>query len=498
MVDVKIESVNQLYARLHCDSGIGLELAEEFSFLVPGAKYMPAVKSGRWDGVIRLFDRRNHQIYRGLLPKVIGWLTNSGYTFEFVNKEALRPQIPYEPNWVADNWSRLGKFEPFEHQVMVIESGLKLNQACLLSPTSSGKSYAIFLMTRYILEHNVPGKVLIITPRVALVEQLYTDFISYEVDPWTEEHVHRISSGIEKNTDKPVVISTWQSIFRQPPTWFSQFGSVIVDEAHEADAASITGIIDKMPNCPIRIGLTGSLDGTLMHEYEIEGRFGPMVKVVTSKVLMEKNIISQLDVRAALIKYPEEDCKTVRGFDYQDEVDFIISNKQRNQFLVDLALDLDGNTLMLFNFISKHGKMILELLQQKAEEKGKVLYYIDGSVHVDEREKIRALLETKNNCILLATYGTLSTGTNIRNLHNTIFCHPYKAQTKILQSIGRVLRKAAGKKKARLFDIGDDLTYISKRGAERVNMTMRHFLSRLQIYDKEGFEYKLTNVSFKH
>jgi len=495
MYDVVIEPVNQLYTRLDCDSGLGYELAEEFSFYVPGYKFMPSFKSGRWDGRIKLFNRQNQQIYKGLLPRVIAWLKEQNYTFDIQNKDALRPQIPYEVDWVNQNWKRYGKLEPLAHQIQAIEAGLKLNQSLILSPTSSGKSYIIYLMTRYLIEKQIHGKVLIITPRIGLVRQLTSDFADYEVDSgWTDTNVHEIAEGSEKNTSKKVVISTWQSIYKMPRTWFAQFDAIFCDEAHEADAASTTGIIDKMPNAPFRCGLTGTLDGTVMHEYEMEGRFGPRLKFVTTKDLMDREIVTPLKIKCLRLKYTPDEIEIVRHLDYQGEIDFLITHEGRNKLLCNLALDLEGNTLMLFNYIERHGKLMLDLLTKKAAEKGKKIHYIDGSVLVKAREEIRQILERETNCILLATYGTLSTGVNIKNLHNAIFCHPYKARTKILQSIGRILRKANGKGEARLFDVGDDLVYTSSRGKEKVNMTMRHFIERIQSYENEQFPYKIVTV----
>jgi superfamily II DNA or RNA helicase len=494
-VDVQIEAVNQLWARLDCDSGLGYEIAEEFSFFVPGYKFMPSFKNGRWDGRIKLFNRQNHQIYRGLLPQVCSWLTDQKYTFDFLNKKDLRPQISYPESWLADNWKRFGKLEPMTHQVQAIEAGLKLNQALVLSPTSSGKSYIIYLMTRFLLEQELEGKILIITPRIGLVRQLVGDFKDYEVDAgWTAANCHEIFDGAEKRTDKEVVVSTWQSIFRMPKTWFAQFSAVFVDEAHEADASSMTGIIDKMPMAPVRIGLTGTLDGTVMHEYEMNGRFGPLLKFVSTKDLMDRGVVSNLKIKCLRLKYSKEEIEIVRHLDYQGEIDFLITNEKRNQLLCNLALDLKGNTLMLFNYIERHGKAMHDLLLKNAKAKGKKIHYIDGSVLVAAREEIRQILEREDDCILLATFGTLSTGTNIKNLHNAIFCHPYKARTKILQSIGRILRKAAGKAGATLFDVGDDLAYTTRGGKEKINTTMRHFIERLQSYESEQFPYKIVTV----
>ena len=172
-------------------------------------------------------------------------------------------------------------------------------------------------------------------------------------------------------------------------------------------------------------------------------------------------------------------------------MDYLVSHTRRNNFICKLALDLEGNTLVLFNYVEKHGDPLWDLINSKVEE-GRKIFFIHGGVDAVEREEARKICEKESNAIILASYGTFSTGINIRNLHNVIFASPSKSRVRNLQSIGRVLRKGDNKAKAVLYDIADDC---SKGNSH--NYTFRHLISRMKIYDEESFDYEITKVNLK-
>lgn len=490
MADIKIRSNNFLKIRLDTNHGIKQELSEDFSFLVPGYKYMQIYKSGKWDGKVRMFNMRSGEIYRGLMPRFYEWCDEKGYTYEIVDSNAMKPALEFDEDFL-NRWSEYGKLEPKPHQIKAVKDALELNQALVLSPTGSGKSYICYLMCRYILE-NTDGKILITVPSTSLVEQLYKDFEDYAVNFDVEKNVHKIYSGKEKTTSSRIIISTWQSIYKLGREWFEDYDAYICDEAHGADSKSLSGIVENLLNCPIRIGLTGTLDGTKLHELEMLARFGPIVKATTTKELMDEGTLAPLNIKCVKLKYPSEEVKLVRYMDYQQEIDFLVTHPKRNLALVNLALKSKNNTLMLFNFIDKHGMILYEMLKERAEKYNKKIYYISGKVDVKNREEIRAILEKEDNAILLASMGTMSVGVNVKNLHNLIFCHPYKAKIKTLQSIGRTIRKACGKDGATLMDISDDLSFFKRgAGSPTYNTTYKHFIERLKIYESEGFDYKI-------
>ena len=350
----------------------------------------------------------------------------------------------------------------------------------------------IYLATRYHLQHSL-NKVLIIVPTTSLVEQMYSDFADYSATDTTfsaEEECHKIYSGREKfGVEKRVIITTWQSIFKLPGDWFLDYGMVIGDEAHTFKAKSLTSILEKCTEANYRIGTTGTLDGTQTHQLVLEGLFGPVHKVITTKQLMDQNDLSQLDIDVLILKYKDEICKEVIKKKYQEEIDFIVRYEPRNKFISKLALDQKGNTLVLFQFVEKHGKPLHDLLKTKVTEDRK-LFYVSGETDVDTREEIRSITERESNAIIVASIGTFSTGINIKRLHNIIFASPSKSQIRVLQSIGRGLRKSGDGIDTKVYDIVDDLHWKSQK-----NYTLNHAAERIKIYSRERFNYKLWDIN---
>lgn len=326
---------------------------------------------------------------------------------------------------------------------------------------------------------NVKRNVLIVVPTTSLVEQMYKDFEEYG---WlASKHCHKIYAGQEKYTDHDVVISTWQSIYKEPNKFFSRFDVVIGDEAHLFKAKSLTTLMSKLHDCKYRIGFTGTLDGANVNQLVLEGVFGRCSKVTRTNELMEQGHVAKLKVKIILLKHKEQ------LFDgYQDEIDYLIEHDVRNNFIKNLTLDLKGNTLVLFNYVERHGIPLYELINSNTDNS---VYLVHGGVDVNDREDIRFLTEKSDNAIIIASYGTFSTGINIRNLHNVIFASPSKSRIRNLQSIGRVLRKGDNKSKATLYDIADDIS--TDRGN---NYTLNHLMERVKIYSEEKFDYEIIEV----
>lgn len=281
--------------------------------------------------------------------------------------------------------------------------------------------------------------------------------------------------------------STWQSIYKLPKKWFQQFNVVIGDEAHLFKAKSLTSILSAMENCKYRFGLTGTLDGTQTHKLVLEGLFGAVKKVTTTADLMEQKHLAELTIKALVLKYPQETRKTMCKADYQAEMDFLVRSDTRNKFIKNLTLSLKGNTLLLFQYVEKHGKVLHDMISQEAGHRR--VFFISGEVDGGEREDIRRIIETEKDAIIVASYGTSSTGINIKNLSNVVFASPSKSRVRNLQSIGRGLRTTETKTTATLYDIADDLSWKSSK-----NHTLLHFVERIKIYSSEKFRYKLYNI----
>ena len=486
-----VEKKNDVYLTVDCDSNVQRELSEFFTFYVPGYKFMPAFRNRMWDGKIRLFSQKTKEIYFGLYPYIKAFCDERGY--HIVAGKNVDIDNKVDKDIVKKFSNGLGqKFEARDYQIDAIYHSLKFNRALLLSPTASGKSFIIYALIRYyshLIKDKSNNKCLLVVPTTSLVEQMYSDFKTYGWD--VKKNCHRLYSGYSNQTDKKVLISTWQSLYKLPKKYFEQFGAVFGDEAHLFKSKSLTELMTKLENCKYRIGLTGTLDGTQTHKLVLEGLFGAVNKVTSTKKLMDKKQLSNLTIRCLILKHTEENSKMVTKGKYQDEVDYLVSSESRNNFLRNLAIKMKGNTLVLFQLVEKHGKKLYEIIKEKAADDRKV-FYIFGGVEADEREAIRGITEKEKDAIIVASYGTFSTGVNIRNLHNIIFASSSKSRIRNLQSIGRGLRLGDNKTNAVLYDIADDLTYKSKE-----NFTLKHFQERVSIYTQEEFDYEIHNVSLK-
>ena len=488
MSHLVISKKNEVYLYVEAEIHVYYELADQFTFEVPGAQFSPAYKKKFWDGKIRLFNTQNGQIYVGLLDRVIQFCKDHGYTYEF--KDNKHYGTPFEINpyisqeGVKDYMNAICKHSPRSYQVEGVYDALRHNRKLLISPTASGKSLMIYSIVRYFVEK---GKnTLIVVPTTSLVEQMYKDFADYgwDVGSWC----HKIYAGKERETDSQVIITTWQSIYKLPRKYFERFSVVIGDEAHQFKSKSLISIMTKLGNAKYRYGFTGTLDGSQTHKWVLEGLFGPSYKIVKTDELMKKGHLAKLDINVLLLKHPP-----TKFENFEEEVQYIIGHHRRNNFIKNLALDLKGNTLILFARVEKHGEPLYELINNNNIIENRNVFFIHGGVDTEDREKVREITEQENNAIIVASYGTFSTGINIKNLHNVIFASPSKSRIRNLQSIGRVLRKGDKKTKATLYDIADDISYKSRK-----NYTLNHLIERIKIYNQENFNYDIVNIPLRN
>ena len=485
---IHISKLNEVYLKVTCDNpGICYELVQYFTFEVPGHKFMPAYRNKMWDGKIRLFSDKTGKIYVGLLSYIKEFCDRN--EIEYVIADNVDDTDNLDIEKVKDFVKSLkpqskGKLlEIRDYQLDAIQCALSNHRGMLVSPTASGKSLIIYALIRFYNYLLKDKKILILVPTTSLVEQMYSDFIDYG---WDDKYLHRIYQGHEKDTDKPVIISTWQSLYKLDKKYFENFGCVVGDEAHLFKSKSLTTIMTKLINCKYRFGMTGTLDGTQTHRLVLEGLFGKVKKVTTTKELIDKDTLASLKIKCIVLKHKEEDCKAVKDLKYSEEIQYIVSHKTRNDFISRLCDNLSGSTLCLYQLVEKHGLVLYNLMK----DFNRKVFFIHGGVDTEDREKIRAITEKETNAIIIASYGTFSTGINIRNLHNVVFASPSKSRIRVLQSIGRGLRKSdKGFVHTSLLDIADDFTY-----KDRKNFTLNHFLERINIYNEEEFDYEIDRI----
>ena len=488
MSHLVISKRNEVYLHVDAEVHVYYELADQFTFEVPGAKFSPAYKNKYWDGKIRLFNTQKGEIYIGLLDRIVQFCKDHGYTYEFV--ESKYYGLPFEVNemiskeGVKDYMTAISKYKPRDYQIEGVYDALRHNRRLLLSPTASGKSLMIYSIVRYFVEQR--KNTLIVVPTTSLVEQMYKDFSDYGWD--VGSYCHKIYAGKERETESQVIITTWQSIYKLPRKYFQRFNVVVGDEAHQFKSKSLVSIMTKLGDAKYRFGFTGTLDGSETHKWVLEGLFGPSYKIIKTDELMKKGHLATLDINVLLLKHPPTKFNT-----FEEEIQYIINHSRRNKFIKNLALDLKGNTLILFARVEGHGEPLYELINNSNIIENRRVFFIHGGVDTEDREKVREITERENNAIIVASYGTFSTGINIKNLHNVIFASPSKSRIRNLQSIGRVLRKGEQKTRATLYDIADDISYKSQK-----NYTLNHLIERIKVYNEEKFNYDIVNIPLRN
>ena len=486
-MQVQISRYNESFIRVEADRSVLMEMSDHFSFAVPNAHFTPSFKNRLWDGRIRLLNLRTGTLYYGLHTHVKTFCDQNGY--ECIYDDPIDVETPFSVDefhrmvaslklsTMSDDGNRIN-ITPHDYQEQGIIHALQAGRSLLLSPTASGKSLMIYVLMRYYLA-KTKGKVLIIVPTTNLVQQLYEDFSDYSAQiSWDcEATCHTIYDGGEKYTDKRVVISTWQALAVKEPlpkefraTWtktqikrwyreapyvleddyFAQFDVVFGDECHLFATEDTQGggelieIMSKLCNAKYRIGTTGSLKDSKVHHLILEGIFGQIYQTTTTKEMMDSKRVAELSIKCLQLQYPEEERKEMRKKTYQEEMEFLIGHKPRNTFIRNLAMSLKGNTLVLFERVEKHGK-ILHKLMDEAAEKGRKIFFVSGATPTEERNLVRKITEGETDAIIVASYGTFSTGVNIRNIDNLIFASPTKSKIRVLQSIGRGLRLSTRK-----------------------------------------------------
>ena len=468
---------DSVYIKLDCERSVAAEISDHFTFEVPNAKFHPSYKSKFWDGKIRLFNVNNQLLYYGLVGHLAKFCEARDY--DFIVGGGIHPATNFSAVEAEEFVQTLNlPFKPRDYQMEAFTYAVRNRRGVLLSPTASGKSLIIYLLARFYKVRS-----LIIVPTISLVTQMAGDFRDYGY----QDDCHLITAGESKDTDQLITISTWQSIYKMKKEWFDQFDLVIGDEAHQFKAKSLTAIMTKLTSCNFRFGLTGTLDGAQTNKLVLEGLFGPVKHVIKTKQLIDQKHLADFKIKIIVLKYDEAISKITKDYKYQDEVDFLVRNEQRNKFIRNLSLSLKGNSLILYQYVEKHGQILYDLIKEKAGDRK--VFFVHGGVDGDTREEVRAITEKEQDAIIVASFGTFSTGVNIRNLHNIVFASPSKSRVRNLQSIGRGLRKGDNKTSATLIDIADDLTYKTK-----TNYTLKHFAERVKLYNEEKFDYKIYKV----
>lgn len=497
-MDIEVNYLNTSSVQIKAEDSIIYELRDYFSFQPPGYQYQAKYKYGGWNGYIYLMD------YSGKLPYGLAYLVSKfaesrGYSIWTDPKIHETEDITREDfnKWLEDHpvYSGQDKIEPYWYQSDSVFHGIKNRRGVLNLPTSAGKSLIQGLISRWCLE-NYTGKVLIIVPTTALVDQMINDFVDYRLFP--REAMLGIRSGTARSSNAPIYVSTWQTAVKMPPEWFQQFVCLMVDECHLATGASIKKIIDTMDQCIFKLGLSGSLKEGKTNLMQYIGAFGKIYKPVDTRRLMDDGQVTNLKINTIFLRYKEDEIKKIKGADYQKEIKYVTTHARRNLWICKLALrlsrDKNENTFIMFRY-KEHGKWLYEKLSKVYDN----VVLINGDTGIDDRNEMKKIAESTKGLIVVGSIGVLSTGISIKNLHHIIFAHPCKSAVVVKQSIGRVLRKHGSKLLANVWDIVDNLATLSKTKAAKnkysaTNYGMKHAMERVRIYNEEKFDYVIKQI----
>lgn len=495
-----INKENEVKLRVLCeDEKQARNLQNYFSFEPPGIKFSKKYKAakGAWSGKVSLYDMYTGLIGYGLLSYVEKYCEDNGIDIQY-NFEREYNNIPIQDTLdFMDSLNMHTKGVPLEHrdyQIEAVNYACSVNRALIISPTASGKSSIIYSIIRNYLDKG--DKILLIVPNVSLVLQMFKDFKDYSSENgWNaEKNCGIVYANTERDYTKPIQIGTWQSFKDFDKDFFRDFDVVIGDEAHQFAAKMVSGILHNCVNAYARFGTTGTLKhgaqekAKQLHSLQVQAHFGAIYRTISTREMIDQGFSVKLNFEAYLLKYPSEDKQDV-GTTYQNELEWITSSKKRKNFIAKLVKRLEGNVLILFNYVDRHGIPLYEGLKKYLKEKNVV--YVSGMTKISERERITELFSTHDNVVATCSYGTFSTGINAPNIRHIVLVDPFKSRIRLFQSIGRSLRLYNGKEFATVHDIGDDLR-MSKD--DEPNTTMKHMLERLENLESEQLDFNLHKI----
>ncbi len=458
------------------------KLMDKLSCFEAGYAHSTLYRMGKWDGKRKFYD---------LKPVQGGWyfLTNLSFServSEIINESLPKTKIE-QPSPIEFLKREIPKlpFTPYKHQIKLFMGMVSNYNHLGVSSVGSGKSLAIYLLIKYFLELN--KKILLLVPTIMLVNQMYQDFIDYGGDEEFMDLIQQIGGEFkDKDIQKPVVISTWQSAQKSN---LKLFNIVINDEAHTAKAEVLDDILQNN-NFERKLGVTGSMPIIELDAMILESNFAAPVRYINARQMMDLGLATELSIVAMYLNYPQIPKNQIKT--YQDEIRFMKDSLPRQVFVNKLLKKLDGVTVALYAH-TEHGvktwenytgvKLTPKIKQSFDLQKEHGVFFLTGKTKPSLREQIRIYLNQVENAHVIAQYAIMSTGINIPRLKNLVYLSSNKSFTATLQSIGRVLRLHKDKSRAVVYDLIDCMSGTRKDE----NYLQKHFWERNNYYQQEQF-----------
>ena len=487
---------------LRIDEASELEIEQlniTFNRRIENWRFHPLVKKGLWDGYIS-YIKDDKWIPSGLWKEVVDLCKQ--YKFELKMNgvtSMFDPSVKLEEftEWALDYFDG-HEITPRDYQIDAAYNILKFRRCLSELATSAGKTLITYMVIAYMLEKGKSGRVLLIVPNVSLVVQASEDFMDYNWRNATNIKVQQIYSGQKIRPGRNMVIGTYQSLVKKDKEYFQQFDAVIIDETHKAKSTSIKTILQKCTAANYRFGLSGTIPkAKTLDRLTLMAHTGPVITEVNANFLQEEGHIAGCNVKVIKMDYAPQSTKDAfremsqNRYESKDvyrfESNYVINSTGRLAFICNIISRVRGNSLVLFHRI-EHGKRIYEKLRQDSD---KPVYYVDGNTDKDIREEYKKKMEAGAQVVIVASYGTFSTGISIKKIHNIFFTESFKSEVIIRQSIGRGLRKHHTKSEVNIIDFVDDLS-----SPDWDNYLIRHAKARQKIYKEQKFPFDIKNVTF--
>lgn len=491
-----IDDTNEFLIIDSCTTQEYEQLKISFCKKVKNYRFNPKYKSGAWDGNISFI--KGNVLPAASYKYLFDMCKEFGFDCEITNLDVLFDNdIDYDEfsDWVNEFFEG-NPIKPRYYQIDAAYRMLKYRRCCAQLATSSGKTMIAFMVFAYLLTHGLAKKIMMVVPKVDLVLQPTADFNEYN-NGKLDLRIQQIYSGCKPQKDANIYIGTYQSLRSECAEFFDQFDAELTDEVHLSCSASQLSIMDKI-RCPYRLGLSGTIPTTQYADgLTIASNFGPVVINVPASQLQNEGYISNCKVTQVRLNYTNDDQKdkfknakkalvTIGkgGEMFALETKFVNESEKRFNIVIKLISKTDKNTMVLFH-TKEYGKKIFKWLK---ENTNKIVYYIDGDIDKKVREEIRKRMEINDDVVLVASFGTSSTGISINRIFNVFFVNSFKSPATILQSIGRGLRKSdkIGKDFVNIYDISDDLysgCYV-----------MAHARERIKLYESQNFPYEIKKL----
>ncbi len=481
------------------------QLKLSFTKRIDNWRFHPLVKRGVWSGDVCFV--KGNKLPSGLWMEVMEVFKEHNLPLKLIDTIKLfNIDIEKEEfyKWV-DKFFEGNEKKPRDYQVDTAYKILRYRRCLAELATSAGKSLIVFMVIAYLLEYDVAEKILLIVPNVSLVLQATEDFNDYNTDEKVTLKIQQIFSGMKLKENTNLVIGTYQSLVKKDEEYFKQFNIVIIDETHKANSSSICKILDRCWHCDYRFGVSGTIPKPqTIDRYNLMSNTGPLITNISADYLINKGFISPCEVKMIYMDYVSDEQKEAflwlskssnedeRKKVFKLEQDYVAESNKRLKFIANVIKKSTKNSLILFHRI-EHGKKLYDLLRNIYE--GDV-YYVDGGTDKDLREDYKKLMEVGDKRLLVASFGTFSTGINITNIHNVFFTESFKSEIIIRQSIGRGLRLHNRKDKLIIIDFVDDMRYKLENGKTFVNYLFKHAEARKEIYKEQKFSYTMQNIKF--